>query len=453
MAQIKFFRGERNSFFNGADLKSDYAEAICFSTDSHEIIVNGETYGMSETLKSYLNEGQVISGVVQDGLKVTLSFANPALEDVVVDFSDQVATSEKNGLMSSEDKKNVDVLSEALVVAAEDGSLSVRVASESNDGLMSKDHVSLLQSLNGDGEGSYDDILNRVSANESEILLLQGEMDAVEGKIGDWTEKAETIAEAIGGLDGRVGTLEDQIQGLSGAMHFKGVVESDPTKLSAEELAGYENGDVVIFGEKEYVFSGKTEEAAGSFVEFGDVSAEGDRISALEGAVEALQGKDTEIEGSISALAERVTKNEGDITSVTTQAGENKTAIEALAGRVDAIEKDTTDADAIAALAEKVGDGFTKDSTVADAIAGLVSRMDAVDAEETGSIALLAARVKAIEDDQTCENSIKALEDRVKAIEDDKTCEEAIADHKARIEAVEDQLVWHDVTATVEPEA
>lgn len=453
MAQIKFFRGERNSFFNGADLKSDYSEAICFSTDSHEIIVNGESYGMSETLKGYLNEGQVISGVAQDGLKVTLSFANPAIEDVVIDFSDQVATSDKNGLMSAEDKKNVDVLSEALVVTGEDGSLSIRVASESNDGLMSKDHVSLLQSLNGEGEGSYDDILSRVSANESDILLLQGEMDAVEAKIGDWTEKAETIAEAIGGLDGRVVTLEDQIQGLSGAMHFKGVVESDPTKLSAEALASYENGDVVVFGEKEYVFCGKTEEAAGSFVEFGDVSAEGNRISALEGAVEALQGKDTEIDGSISALAERVTKNEGDITSVTTQAGENKSAIEALAGRVEAIEKDTTDADAIAALAAKVGDGFSEESTVADAIASLVSRMDAVDAEETGSIAVLAARVKAIEDDKTCEEAIAGLADRIKAIEDDKTCEEAIADHEARIAVVEDQLVWHDVTNTVAPEA
>ena len=453
MAQIKFFRGERNSFFNGADLKSDYSEAICFSTDSHEIIVNGESYGMSETLKGYLNEGQVISSVAQDGLKVTLSFANPAIEDVVVDFSDQVATSEKNGLMSADDKKNVDVLSEALVVTGEDGSLSIRVASESNDGLMSKDHVSLLQSLNGEGEGSYDDILSRVSANEGDILTLQGEMDAVEAKIGDWTEKAETIAEAIGGLDGRVVTLEDQIQGLSGAMHFKGVVDSDPTKLSAEVLANYENGDVVIFGEKEYVFSGKTDEAAGSFVEFGDVSAEGDRISALEGAVEALQGKDTEIEGSISALAERVTKNEGDITSVTTQAGENKSAIEALAGRVEAIEKDTTDADAIAALAAKVGDGFSEESTVADAIASLVARMDAVDAEETGSIAVLAARVKALEDDKTCEDAIAGLADRIKAIEDDKTCEEAIADHEARIAVVEDQLVWHDVTNTVAPEA
>lgn len=430
MAQIKFFRGNRDLFFSGAEGAFDaasYSDAVCFSNDTHEIIVNGVEYGMSETLKGYLEAGKILTNVEQNGLKVTLSFSNA--DPIEIDFSAEVATSDKNGLMSAEDKVRVETLSEALI----DSNGEIIVATKDNAGLMTAAQAEFLLSLE-EGSDDTDSILSRMSTAEANILTLQGEMDdveasvkAIEEEIGDWSAATNTIAEAIGGLDGRVVTLEDQIQGLSGAMHFKGVAESDPTKLSAEALASYENGDVVIFGEKEYVFSGKTEEAAGSFVEFGDVSAEGDRISALEGAVEALQGKDTEIEGSISALAERVTKNEDNITAVTTQAGENKSAIEALAGRVDALEEDTTDADAIAALAAKVGDGFSEESTVADAIASLVSRMDAVDTEGTGSIAVLAARVQAIEDDQTCEN--------------------AIADHEARIATVEDQLVWHDAVA------
>ena len=382
-------------------------------------------------------------------LKVTLSFTNA--DPIEIDFSAEVATSSKNGLMSAEDKVKVDTMAAALV----DSEGKIVEATKDHAGLMSAAHVALLLSLDGSGSGEGADagILTRMAAAEgnivnlqSDVTTLQGEMDAVEAAveaiestIGDWEENAKTIAEAVGGIDGRVTTLEGQIQGLSGAMHFKGVVNSDPT-AEGFAVAGYADGDVVLFGDKEYVFNG------GAFVEFGDVSAEGERISALEEAVKGIQ-EDTTNADAIAALAERVTKNEGDITSVTTQAGENKTAIEELAERVKGLEDSTADADLINALAAKVGEGFSEENTVADAISALVARMDAVDDEETGSIAALAARVKAIEDDKTCEEAIAGLADRIKAIEDDKTCEEAIAGHEARIAAVEDQLTWHDVTA------
>lgn len=80
-------------------------------------------------------------------------------------------------------------------------------------------------------------------------------------------------------MDGRVGTLEEQITGLTGAMHFKGVVTTDPTTITE----GYENGDVVVYGEKEYVWNN------GAFVLFGDVSAEGERIGTLETKVSTIE--------------------------------------------------------------------------------------------------------------------------------------------------------------------
>ena len=466
MAQIKFFRGDRDLFFSGAEgafNSESYADAVCFSNDTHEIIVNGVGYGMSEDLKGYLADGKILSGVEQDGLKVTLSFTNA--DPIEIDFSEEVATSSKNGLMSAEDKVKVDTMAAALV----DSEGKVIEATKDHAGLMSAAHVALLLSLDGSGSGEGADagILTRMAAAEgnivnlqSDVTTLQGEMDAVEAAveaientIGDWEENAKTIAEAVGGIDGRVTTLgetvdsidgrvttlEGQIQGLSGAMHFKGVVDSDPT-AEGFVVSGYANGDVVLFGEKEYVFNG------GAFVEFGDVSAEGERISALEEAVKGIQ-ENTANADAIAALAERVTKNEGDITSVTTQAGENKTAIEELAERVKGLEDSTADADLINALAAKVGEGFSEENTVADAISALVARMDAVDTEETGSIAVLAGRVAALEDDKTCEEAIQGLADRIKAIEDDKTCEESIEDHEGRISVVEDQLTWHDVTA------
>lgn len=57
--------------------------------------------------------------------------------------------------------------------------------------------------------------------------------------------------------------------GLDSAMHFKGAVSSLPTASTSDD---YENGDVIIVTgtNKEYVRSGKTASAAGSWVELGD---------------------------------------------------------------------------------------------------------------------------------------------------------------------------------------
>lgn len=53
--------------------------------------------------------------------------------------------------------------------------------------------------------------------------------------------------------------VQAAIAGLSGAMHFRGVVEALP-----ESVAGYESGDVIMVGTKEYVCDGA------KFVELGD---------------------------------------------------------------------------------------------------------------------------------------------------------------------------------------
>lgn len=68
------------------------------------------------------------------------------------------------------------------------------------------------------------------------------------------TNKAATIAD-----------ITSATAGLTGAMHFKGTVESDPT-AAAFDKKNYKSGDVVLFGQKEYVFDGDTK----TFIELGD---------------------------------------------------------------------------------------------------------------------------------------------------------------------------------------
>ena len=93
------------------------------------------------------------------------------------------------------------------------------------------------------------------------------------------TTKVNGIDERLTTAEGEIDTLQNQIGGLTGAMHFKGVVDVDPTTITE----GYASGDVVLFNKKEYVF----DETQGKFIELGD---EGSLVTRDE-----LTAKDTEL--------------------------------------------------------------------------------------------------------------------------------------------------------------
>lgn len=69
--------------------------------------------------------------------------------------------------------------------------------------------------------------------------------------------------ERLSTVEGKVSTLEGTVSNLTGAFKFKGEVESNPT-AEGFDVSAYADGDVVIFGLKEYVFTN------GKFIEFGD---------------------------------------------------------------------------------------------------------------------------------------------------------------------------------------
>ena len=165
----------------------------------------------------------------------------------------------------------------------------------------------------------------------------QAAADEVAGDLADYIDEASTAHTA---LDGRIEALEGQITGLSGAMHFKGVVNSDPT-AEGFVVDEYVAGDVVVFGEKEYVFND------GKFVEFGDVSAEGDRIAALETKVGEAGAEGTDPTGLFALVAGNTAKisanetNIGTVTSnlnaLTTTVGENTSKIGTVEGALNTL--------------------------------------------------------------------------------------------------------------------
>ena len=101
----------------------------------------------------------------------------------------------------------------------------------------------------------------------------------------------------------KVATLEEQIKGLSGAMHFRGVLEALPGSTE-----GYEDGDVIIVGDKEYVCNGNL------WVLFGDVTAEGERLTALETAVNTTIPANYALKSEIPTKVDQLENNAGYIT-------------------------------------------------------------------------------------------------------------------------------------------
>lgn len=196
-----------------------------------------------------------------------------------------VATKDKDGFMSKEDKAKLDGIAEGaqanvlegVQVNGEDVGIEGKKANIDLSGYVKKDGDKVLS------DNNYD--------NDSKAVV-----DGIEAKVAaeasraDKAEKAN--ASAISGLDGRLTTaegtiktqgndidsLKNKIVGLTGAMHFVGTSTTDPSAEAGATVEGrekFESGDVCLYGTKEYVYDGK------KWVELGD---EGSHLTKTEAA-------------------------------------------------------------------------------------------------------------------------------------------------------------------------
>lgn len=148
-----------------------------------------------------------------------------------------------------------------------------------------------------------------------------------EGVANDLTAETTNRTNADNALDGRIATLEGQITGLTGAMHFVGVKESVPEG----DYSDYSTGDVITVGEKEYVFNGT------AFVEFGDVSAEGQRISTLESWQTTASADISKAQGDIATINDTLSTKVSQDT-YDAKVGELAQADTDLGGRISTLE-------------------------------------------------------------------------------------------------------------------
>ena len=336
--------------------------------------------GKITALEDANKEGGAVANAIADAKKAgtdAQATANQAKADAAAAQADVDSLEKKVGTVPA-DKTVVGMIGEVeTAYKAKDNELAASIKAISDDYLKSTDKTEL--------QGNIDKKVDQTAYNAKVAELVAADTTLQNNIDAEKTAREEADTAQVT----RIATLEDQIKGLSGAMHFEGVKAEVPA-----DVTGYEAGDVIIVGEKEYVFNGT------AFVEFGDVSAEGERIAALETTV------GDENSGLVKDIADEIT-------------------------RAKAAEK--ANADAIAAQA--TSDAATYE-TKADASAKLTEAKQYADGLDTA----MDARVDALEADTHTHNN-KALLDTYTQTEAD------LADAVAKKHSHDNKTVLDGITA------
>lgn len=173
-----------------------------------------------------------------------------------------------------------------------DGTIAMAAASGTTAGAMSS--------------GDYDKLLGiEAGAEVNDIVAVQvnGADLTPDGNRAVNVNAVTKITVPIGaqktvGNDGNI-TLTAADFGLSNALHFRGVVSFNP-EGDDTTTQGYQEGDVVLYGTKEYVLA--TVNNALTWVELGDASEEAAAITLLQGRMDTAEGNITGINSEIDAM-------------------------------------------------------------------------------------------------------------------------------------------------------
>ena len=290
--------------------------------------------------------------------------------------AEAAAKGHADGLNTSMDAR-VKVLEAAI---GEDGSVEDTIAAKIEDldaDVISEEGTQIrVQVVEVDGK------IKEVKVTESDTFATA---QALADEISDRAAAEQDIADRIAILDaantGRVSVLEKKVEALNAATHFEGVVNFDPSADGAT-TKGYDAGDIVIYGSKEYIFDGT------KWIELGDTTAEQNRLTALENLV-GTTSVDAQIDAKIAALSDEakssdddnlvkvtVSQSDGNVTGVSLDDSKLDQAISGLDGKISAnTAAHEANAAAIKALNETTIPGI---NDRLDGLDGDVDRIDGV---------------------------------------------------------------------------
>ena len=383
-----------------------------------EQAINNAIAAALEGLDSEVSgEGKVVTEVVQENGKVTVTKGNLAVADLT------------DGTALKQAVENLKTTAGNYATKAELNTAKGELSGEIDSDIAAAREL-ISAEIDGDiataktelvgAAGTQNTILWAKAAADNALTVANGKVaqDAYNTKIGQIDEKDAK-------QDERLGALEVQITGLSGAMHFEGVKDALP---EGEALAEYANGDVIIVGNKEYVFNN------GAFVEFGDAEVNAGAIANLTTRVKAIEDAPyateeyvgTEITKAIEALDGKV-EGEGDVIVAVTEtdgivtATKGKLAIANLTDgdRVGAVETVAGNAKTAAENAQKEVEALEKlvgekaDKSTADTAFGRIAKAQG----EVDDLEKLVGDAADTKDDATVYGAIAAEKARAEKAE------------------------------------
>lgn len=322
--------GTVSNAIKNAQTAADAAQTAADKAQAAADKAQGEVDAL-EVKVGTIADGKTVAGLISDAKTA----ADNAQADADAAQADVDALEGKVGAVPA-DKTVVGMIGDVETAYKDaDTALAGRISKIEGDYLKTADKTALQNSI--DTKVAQTDYDAKVSALEKADTTLQTNIN----------NEAKARKDADDALDGRIDTLEGQITGLSGAMHFKGVKAELPADVS-----GYKPGDVIIVGEKEYVLNET------NFVEFGDVSAEGERIGALETTVGKAAEGGKPATGLIKDIADNATAIAAEKKRAEDAEKANADAISALSTSVSTTYETKSDSSAKLTEAKQYADGL-----------------------------------------------------------------------------------------------
>ena len=219
---------------------------------------------------------------------------------------------------------------------------AIGVLNGTGDGSVSKSISDKIADLKNEDEAVANKFVTAVKESNGIVTVERAGLIAAaipeleHTKISDWDTELAKKQDVLGIADGydkvnnqvaTVKTVTDAVAGLSGAMHFIGALETLP-----ENTTGYNAGDVITVGKKEYVVSkDKTWILLGDEGSYAVKGSIANADIASDAAIEQ-----SKINGLPDALAARYTKTDADAKFVAKETGK-RLITDAEAAKLDAI--------------------------------------------------------------------------------------------------------------------
>ena len=236
-----------------------------------------------------------------------------------------------------------DLASDVAALQSQVGALQTAMNTAESDIAGIKDGTITVGKATADADGNniaatYETKAN-VTALAGRVTTAEGEIDTLQATVGEHTTDITALEANVGILQTTVGNagsglvkdvndLKTQIGGVTGALHFKGVVEELPVDLST-----YNEGDVILVGNKEYVCN--DEDGTKSWIELGDEGSYALKTTTINGkplsANVTLNASDVEADPAGTAAAAIAAL---DVAAVAVNANETVASVSETDGKI-----------------------------------------------------------------------------------------------------------------------